>query len=289
MAKAVRPTEKCAAALSCLGNAWGVCCCQILSLSVRHKKNKIINKITIIMIKTLLKIYDVLNKLITSPFESKSKEQKDIFDGLKKRINEEIWIVVAGKSGTGKTTLINYLFDPEKKLKEGVGDFGTSTPYTEYYDLGQGKGRIKFTDLPGIGESEESNNKNNSITFDYISECDLVIWLFKSDDNAKIAEQSFFRNLDDKIKRKFILGLSKVDQPVNRGFWDEGNNQPSDEIKTHIQKRIKSIQQKINIPEKKIIDFSVYKEYHIDILVGVMIMNIEGKGDVLQNDLAVSI
>lgn len=215
-----------------------------------------------------------------------TREQQDIKSILEQRAKDVVWVVIAGKSGTGKSSLINYLFDPPIPLEEGVGDYGTIEPHTEELDLGEEKGRIKFTDLPGIGESLESDKSAKNLTRHYLEKCDVVLWLFKSDDNTKISEQEFFNELPKHLKDKFILGLSKIDQPVNRGFWNDKTNTPSQKIMEHILKRIDSIHKSIDIPTTKIIEFSTYKEYHVDILAKALLMSMKNKSDVLEHKLA---
>lgn len=234
-----------------------------------------------------------LRKILTS-FQGKpalNEEEAIIKELLSSRASESIHLVTAGKTGTGKSTLLNDLFDlkGDDAFPEGVGDSGSKRPETKEIKFEEHKGTLIVTDLPGIGESEEYNERNNDVTLEYLENANVVLWLFQSDDNDKITEQKFFNNLPKKLQEKFILGLSKIDQPINRGHWNDNQNKPSEKILEHIFKRIKAIEDKIDIPNKKIIEFSTYKKYNLELLKKAMLITMKSKSDILENQLSIEL
>lgn len=212
---------------------------------------------------------------------SKSSEDKDLADGIDYRMNDELWIVFAGKTHVGKTTLINLLFNPKIKLKLGHGKPGTLSPYSDKaeLELKNGKGKITYTDLPGIGSDINSKEYNENMSIKYFKKCDIILWIFKCDDTAKEIEQLFYKKLDKKIKDKIVFGLSQIDKAT--GNWYNNGKEPSKKQKSYIMNRINDISNHFGIPKEEIIPFSSRKKYNIERIARKLIYSIQSKGDIM--------
>jgi small GTP-binding protein len=230
------------------------------------------------MIRNFLKMFEDL--LI----HKTDSESQDTLEVVRSRKQKELWIVVAGKTGVGKSTLFNLLFQPKPRLYEGEGKPGTSEPETHEFELGEGRGKIKYTDMPGIGDNEDNEEEIEKINIQILKKCDLILFLFKCDDTAKVSEQRFFKKLNRKIKNKMVFGLSKIDQAT--GNWNNRGRKPSEEQMRFILNRIDDICYHFDIDEKNIIEFSAKKKYNIDILLNKMRLTAKGFSDILTNKIS---
>lgn len=212
-------------------------------------------------------------------------ESHDVLEVVRSREQKEIWIVAAGKTGVGKSTLFNLLFEPKPRLQMGDGKPGTSVPITHDFELSGGRGRIKYTDMPGFGDSEENEEDIGRINMEILEKCDLILFLFKCDDTAKASEQKFYKKLSKKIKNKMIFGLSKIDQAS--GNWNNRGKKPSEEQIRFILNRIDDLCCHFSIDEKNIVEFSAKKKYNIDILLNKMILTAKGFSDILRHKISV--
>lgn len=230
-------------------------------------------------------IKNFLKEMFAKFKNSDDPEERDIANVISERKNQQLWIALAGKTGAGKSTLINLLFEPKPKLKVGVGKPGTTEAETHVLTLGGDRGTIKYTDLPGIGESKKHKAQVEATNIEYFKKCDLVLWLFKTDDSAKEIEEEFFEKISPKLKKKLIYGLSRCDK-ADGGNWYNKGREPSKGQKEFILNRIEDISETFGIPEDKILEFSAHKKYHIDLLTNYMISSIKKKGDILRHKMA---
>jgi len=80
------------------------------------------------------------------------------FDEQKKA--KENGFIFAGKTGTGKTTLLNVIFEKEIGKVEHSSKSGTSESYAYYYKLDNGK-YISIIDTPGLYDTSGDKNIDN--------------------------------------------------------------------------------------------------------------------------------
>jgi predicted GTPase len=113
-------------------------------------------------------------------------------------------VAVIGKSGVGKTTTINNLFNAQ--LKTSSTTVGTTEAQTQEFTLPTG-GTLNVVDLPGYGRSEAEDKEYEKIYQDLIPSCDLVFLVLQantrdfSDDIEMITKiQQWLKN--DPIPKK---------------------------------------------------------------------------------------
>lgn len=87
-------------------------------------------------------------------------------------------VAVIGKSGVGKTTTINYLFNA--KLKTSPTTVGTTQAQIKEFTLATG-GTLTVIDLPGYGRSEAEDPEYDKIYQQIIPSCDLVFLVIQAD------------------------------------------------------------------------------------------------------------
>ncbi len=103
-----------------------------------------------------------------------------ILDKFKEETQLPPKVAVIGKSGVGKTTTINNLFNAQ--LKTSPTTVGTTEAQTKEFTLSTG-GTITVVDLPGYGRSEAEDHEYEKIYQDLIPSCDLVFLVIQA--NAK--------------------------------------------------------------------------------------------------------
>jgi len=87
-------------------------------------------------------------------------------------------VAVIGKSGVGKTTTINNLFNA--KLKTSPTTVGTTQAQIKEFTLATG-GTLTVIDLPGYGRSEAEDREYDKIYRKIIPSCDLVFLVIQAD------------------------------------------------------------------------------------------------------------
>ncbi len=86
-------------------------------------------------------------------------------------------VAVIGKSGVGKTTTINNLFNAQ--LKTSPTTVGTTKAQTKEFTLSTG-GTLTVVDLPGYGRSEAEDPEYKKIYEAIIPECDIVLLILQA-------------------------------------------------------------------------------------------------------------
>ncbi|MBE9144152.1 GTPase family protein [Planktothrix mougeotii] len=103
---------------------------------------------------------------------------KLILDKLQKETKLPPKVAVIGKSGVGKTTTINNLFNGQ--FKTSPTTVGTTEAQIKEFTLSTG-GALTVVDLPGYGRSEAEDREYEKIYQDLIPSCDLVFLILQAD------------------------------------------------------------------------------------------------------------
>lgn len=101
-----------------------------------------------------------------------------ILDKFKQETQLPPKVAVIGKSGVGKTTTINNLFNA--KLKTSPTTVGTTQAQIKEFTLATG-GTLTVIDLPGYGRSEAEDRDYDKIYQQIIPSCDLVFLVIQAD------------------------------------------------------------------------------------------------------------
>ena len=87
-------------------------------------------------------------------------------------------IAVIGKTGVGKTTTVNNLFNA--KFKESSILVGTTKAQEKIFNLDSG-GELKIIDLPGYGRSIKEDIEYDKIYREIIPKCDVLLLIIQAD------------------------------------------------------------------------------------------------------------
>ena len=111
-------------------------------------------------------------------------------------------VLVLGKSGVGKSSLVNALFGSSKVAK--VGTINAETPGVKCYDLELGDVIIKIFDTPGFMSGESKSNKKYLQNIRDVCKCaDVVFLCFRMEGHSKDLEEPLnllARSFDKKSK-----------------------------------------------------------------------------------------
>lgn len=144
-----------------------------------------------------------------------------IWNGIVLNINNQIFddsiptIVLSGKTGCGKTSTINALWD--KDLATNRVASCTKFPAVMHIkDSFNGK-KIEFNlvDLPGIAESLEANSLYRDFYYQFINKASLLLCLTQADRRAYKQDQLFYTELiaNNVLRKnqKIVLGINQAD------------------------------------------------------------------------------
>lgn len=133
-------------------------------------------------------------------------------------------VIFIGQTGYGKSSLLNALLGLhvfETSDYEACTKVLQSSDY--FLQLEHMADRtsyvLSFVDLPGIGESDETDNHYLQWYQSYIAEATVVVYLFRADKRDHTQDEFFFNHVFNKtLSRKLLCLLSQADkiEPISR-------------------------------------------------------------------------
>ncbi len=158
------------------------------------------------------------------------KGANDVFlSHLNKLINYSPTIGLMGKTGAGKSSLINALFQSQLSP---VSNVSGCTRQAQRFSMSMNNHTLTFVDLPGVGESLERDKEYHQLYRNLLPELDLIIWVLKADDRAWSSDEQCYRFLTEQCgyqPSRFLFVLNQADKIEPCRQWDEPNHQPSPE------------------------------------------------------------
>ncbi|WP_313758721.1 GTPase family protein [Atlantibacter hermannii] len=146
-----------------------------------------------------------------------------ILSRLQHAIHYEPVIGIMGKTGAGKSSLCNALFQQPVCL---TSDLMACTREPQRLVLTVGERSMTLVDLPGVGETPEKDETYLSLYQQLLAELDLIIWVIRADDRARATDIATHRALLNAgaDPSRFLFVLSQADRvpPVPDGEeWQE--------------------------------------------------------------------
>lgn len=184
-------------------------------------------------------------------------------------------IGVMGKSGAGKSSLINAIIGQNLCRTGGVG--GCTRAFQEER-LNLGKREIIFMDLPGIAENTERDKEYSALYQEKLPELDLILWVIKVDDRANSADEAFFKWLTTQYdKERVIFVLSQCDKAEPTREWNYQTFTPGIKQKEIINQNRTRIEESFDVDLANVIPVACefydnkFSRYQLDKLVTRMV------------------
>ncbi|WP_336193018.1 GTPase family protein [Providencia stuartii] len=211
------------------------------------------------------------NTLIKNAIDILPKDIRDsVFNRIKNIIDYEPVIGVMGKTGAGKSSLINAIF---KGNVCPVSDVEACTRETKEIKIEFGHRSLRLIDIPGVGENANRDNEYEALYKRLLPKMDLILWIIKGDDRAFSADEHFYQRVLKPAggDKKTLFVLNQIDKIEPFREWDIEHNQPSLNQLTNIRKKEAYLIERFSFTEHPVISVSANEKYNISKLVEEMI------------------
>ncbi|WP_227727110.1 GTPase family protein [Yersinia proxima] len=191
---------------------------------------------------------------------------KHILDHIQKLTYYEPVIGIMGKTGAGKSSLCNALFQGEVTP---VSDVNACTRDELRFRLSSGEHSLILVDLPGVGESEQRDSEYESLYRRILPELDLILWVIKADDRAFSVDERFYRRVMKGYQQRVLFVVNQADKIEPCHEWYVTGNAPSPHQLVNIEARLESIRQLFS-PHHPVCVVSARTEWNLPSMVETM-------------------
>lgn len=191
---------------------------------------------------------------------------KHILDHIYKLTLYEPVIGIMGKTGVGKSSLCNALFQSEVTP---ISDVHACTRDVLRFRLSRDQYSLILVDLPGLGESEQRDEEYDSLYRNILPELDLILWVIKADDRAFSVDECFYRRVMTGYQQRVLFVVNQVDKIEPSHEWYVTGNAPSPHQLVNIEARLASIRQLFS-PLHPVCAVSARTEWNLPSMVETM-------------------
>lgn len=151
---------------------------------------------------------------------------QQLLEHLHQTIHYRPVIGIMGKSGTGKSSLCNALFQSPLCATHPLTG---CTREAQRLTLDIGERKMTLVDLPGIGETPEYDHEYRALYQSLLPELDLIIWVLRADERAYAADIAMHRFLlaEGADPSRFLFVLSQADRISPAHEWNAQDSAPS--------------------------------------------------------------
>lgn len=189
-----------------------------------------------------------------------------ILECLRNLTNYEPIIGIMGKTGSGKSSLCNALFQSEVTP---VSDVSACTRDALRLRLNSGDHSLILVDLPGVGESEQRDSEYESLYRRILPELDLILWVIKADDRAFSIDERFYRQVMTGYQQRVLFVVNQADKIEPSHEWYVTGNGPSPHQLVNIEAKLDSIRQLFS-PSHPVCAVSTRTEWNLPSMVETM-------------------
>ncbi|MDE9518127.1 GTPase family protein [Xenorhabdus bovienii] len=191
---------------------------------------------------------------------------KHILEHIQKLTHYEPIIGIMGKTGSGKSSLCNALFQGEVTP---VSDINACTRDVLRFRLNSGDHSLILVDLPGVGESEQRDKEYEYLYRRILPELDLILWVIKADDRAFSIDERFYRRVMTDFQQRVLFVVTQADKIEPCHEWNATSNAPSPHQSVNIEARLNSIRQLFS-PHHPVCAVSARTEWNLPSMVETM-------------------
>ena len=191
---------------------------------------------------------------------------RHILEHLRKLTSHEPVIGIMGKSGAGKSSLCNALFQGEVTP---VSDVHAGTREVRRFRLSGHGHSMVITDLPGVGESRDRDAEYEALYRDILPELDLVLWLIKADDRALSVDEYFWRHILHRGHQRVLFVVTQADKTEPCHEWDMAGIQPSPAQAQNIREKTEAVFRLFR-PVHPVVAVSARTGWELDTLVSAL-------------------
>ena len=196
-------------------------------------------------------IYDLLEEEIMSsdiPAEMKARRISKLLKVRGQKVN----LMLVGATGSGKSSTVNAIFDMEV-AKVGT-DVDPETDEITKYELDN----LIIWDTPGLGDGKENDERITRSIVKKLSELDsdgkslidlaIVILDASSKDlgtSYEVINEILIPCLGEEAKERILIAINQCDMAMKGNHWDAESNAPDDILMDFLEKKMASVQARI--------------------------------------------
>ncbi|MDA8480863.1 GTPase family protein [Citrobacter sp. Awk 4] len=189
-----------------------------------------------------------------------------ILERLRNLTQYEPVIGIMGKTGAGKSSLCNALFQGEVTP---VSNVESCTRDALRFRLSHGIHSLMVVDLPGVGESGQRDEEYTTLYHRTLPELDLVLWVIKADDRALSADEHFYRKVMLAYQHRVLFVVNQADKAEPCHEWNITGNMPSPAQQLTIEARRGAVRQ-LFMPHYPACVVSARTGWGLDAMVEIM-------------------
>lgn len=157
-----------------------------------------------------------------------------ILKHIHKLAHHEPVIGIMGKTGAGKSSLCNELFQGEMSP---VSDVNACTRDVLRFRLHSGERSLVIVDLPGVGENSHRDHEYTALYRRILPEMDLVLWVIKADDRALSVDEQFWHRVMKQHQQQVLFVINQADKMEPSHEWETCTSRPSAQQVTNLREK----------------------------------------------------
>jgi len=213
----------------------------------------------------------IMQRLIQSMEKPGSGVEKDDLDQFVQKV-QGMWnyrptVCIFGQAGAGKSSLCNVLFG-ENKFE--ISAVEACTQGRQEDEVSFGGNRLRIIDMPGVGESHNTDDKYQALYLEALRDADLIIWALKADSRAFASDLKVWSSIREKVEELslpsfFVLTQAdKIDPAMN---WNRAKNLPDNEQMANLLRKRDVICKDFKVEKFAVLMVSAHTGYGLEYLI----------------------